>query len=57
MLRIVTILIGSEVAAVDMGGIFNNTYTLFAGATKKSYNLNDKINSPVRVESQSQLVT
>jgi len=33
LLRMTTILIGSEVAAVDMGGVFNNTYTLLAGGT------------------------
>lgn len=33
LLRITTILIGGEVAAVDMGAVFNNTYTLLAGGT------------------------
>lgn len=37
MLRITTILIGGEIAAVDMGGIFNNTYTLFAGGTNPEF--------------------
>lgn len=37
MLRIVTILVGDQVAAVDMGGIFNNTYTLFAGGTSGEF--------------------
>lgn len=37
MLRIVTILIGGNVAAIDMGGIFNNTYTLFAGGTNPEF--------------------
>lgn len=32
-LRITTILIGNDVAAVDMGAVFNNTYTLLAGGT------------------------
>jgi len=37
MLRIVTILVGGKIAAVDMGGIFNNTYTLFAGGTNAEF--------------------
>jgi hypothetical protein len=37
MLRIVTILVGDKIAAVDMGGIFNNTYTLFAGGTNNEF--------------------
>ncbi len=32
-LRMTTICIGKEVAAVDMGAVFNNTYTLLAGGT------------------------
>lgn len=32
-LRMTTIRIGGEVAAVDMGAVFNNTYTLVAGGT------------------------
>lgn len=37
MLRIITLLVGGEIAAVDMGGIFNNTYTLFAGGTNSQF--------------------
>lgn len=37
MLRIITILVGDKIAAVDMGGIFNNTYTLFAGGTNSEF--------------------
>ena len=33
MLRIITILVDDKIAAVDMGAVFNNTYTLFAGGT------------------------
>lgn len=37
MLRIVTILIGGTVAAVDMGGVFKNTCTMFAGGTDPEF--------------------
>ncbi|WP_022669364.1 GNAT family N-acetyltransferase [Desulfospira joergensenii] len=37
MLRIVTISIDGEIAAVDMGAVFNNTYTLFAGGTSLEF--------------------
>ncbi len=33
MLRITTVLVDDQIAAVDMGAIFKNTYTLLAGAT------------------------
>jgi hypothetical protein len=37
MLRITTILIGGKIAAVDMGAIFNRTYTLLAGGTNPEF--------------------
>lgn len=37
MLRIVTVLVKGKVAAVDLGGIFNHTYTLFAGGTHPDF--------------------
>lgn len=37
MLRITTVLIGGEVAAVDMGALFNDTYTLLAGGTDPNF--------------------
>jgi hypothetical protein len=33
MLRITTLLLGNTVAAVDIGAVWNNTYTVLAGAT------------------------
>lgn len=33
MLRITTVLLGGEIAAVDVGAVFSNTYTVLAGAT------------------------
>lgn len=32
-LRITTVLLGGEVAAVDVGGVYNNAYTVLAGGT------------------------
>ncbi len=37
MLRITTILIGGEIAAVDMGAIFNRSYTLLTGGTSPQF--------------------
>ncbi|MBF0259078.1 MAG: GNAT family N-acetyltransferase [Desulfamplus sp.] len=37
MLRIVTVMIGDEIAAVDMGGIWNNTCIMLAGGTNKNF--------------------
>lgn len=37
MLRITTLLIGGRVAAVDMGAVFKNTYTLLAGGTDPEF--------------------
>ncbi|MFH2059596.1 MAG: GNAT family N-acetyltransferase [Pseudomonadota bacterium] len=37
MLRITTVLIGKKVAAVDMGAIFKNNYTLLAGGTNPEF--------------------
>ncbi|THB81639.1 MAG: GNAT family N-acetyltransferase [Desulfobacteraceae bacterium] len=37
MLRIVTVLIGGRIAAVDMGGVFKNTCTMFAGGTSQEF--------------------
>lgn len=37
MLRITTILVGGKIAAVDMGAIFKNTYTLLAGGTNPEF--------------------
>ena len=37
MLRIITILVGDKIAAVDMGAVFNSTYTLFAGGTNTEF--------------------
>ncbi|CCK78491.1 GNAT family N-acetyltransferase [Desulfobacula toluolica] len=37
MLRITTVLIGDKIAAVDMGAIFKNTYTLLAGGTNPEF--------------------
>lgn len=36
-LRLTTVLIGNEVAAVDMGCVFNGIYTLLAGGTNGDY--------------------
>ncbi|MBF0203022.1 MAG: GNAT family N-acetyltransferase [Desulfamplus sp.] len=37
MLRVVTVLVGNEVAAVDMGAVWNNTCTMIAGGTNKNF--------------------
>lgn len=37
MLRVVTVLVGNEIAAVDMGAMWNNTCTMMAGGTNKSF--------------------
>jgi len=37
LLRMTTIRIGGKVAAVDMGAVFNNTYTLLAGGTDPGF--------------------
>ena len=37
MLRITTILLGGKIAAVDIGGLFNNTYTVLAGGTHPEF--------------------
>jgi len=37
MLRITTIVIGGTVAAVDMGAVWQNTYTVLAGATNPDF--------------------
>ncbi|MBI9091693.1 MAG: GNAT family N-acetyltransferase [Desulfobacterium sp.] len=37
MLRVTTVLIDSAIAAVDMGGLWKNTYTLLAGGTNPEF--------------------
>lgn len=37
MMRITTVLIGGKIAAVDMGGLWNNSYTLLAGGTDPDF--------------------
>jgi hypothetical protein len=37
MLRLTTVLIGGQVAAVDMGAVWKRTYTLLAGGTRKDF--------------------
>jgi CelD/BcsL family acetyltransferase involved in cellulose biosynthesis len=37
MLRITTVLIGGRLAAVDMGAIWNGTYTVLAGGTDADF--------------------
>jgi hypothetical protein len=37
LLRITTVLIGGKVAAVDMGAVWNNTYTVLAGGTHADF--------------------
>ena len=37
MLRITTLLIGGEVAAVDMGAVWNSQYTVLAGGTNAEF--------------------
>jgi len=37
MLRVVTVLVGGEVAAVDMGAMWNNSCTMLAGGTSKNF--------------------
>ncbi len=37
MLRITTVLAGDEIAAVDMGAMFNGSYTLLAGGTNSNF--------------------
>ena len=37
MLRITTVLIGGKVAAVDMGAVWNDTYTVLAGGTDADF--------------------
>jgi hypothetical protein len=38
MLRVTTVLIGGEVAAVDMGAVWQNSYTVLAGGTHADFN-------------------
>jgi len=37
LLRVTTVLIGGRVAAVDMGAVWNNTYTVLAGGTHADF--------------------
>jgi hypothetical protein len=37
MLRITTVLLGGKIAAVDVGAVWNNTYTVLAGATHQDF--------------------
>ncbi|MDH3330668.1 MAG: GNAT family N-acetyltransferase, partial [Desulfobulbaceae bacterium] len=37
MLRITTLLLGGTVAAVDIGAVWNNSYTVLAGATNPEF--------------------
>ena len=37
LLRVTTVLIGGKVAAVDMGAVWNNTYTVLAGGTQADF--------------------
>ena len=37
MLRITTVLLGGKIAAVDVGAVWNNTYTVLAGATHRDF--------------------
>ncbi len=37
MLRITTVLIGGKIAAVDVGALWNNTFTVLAGATHRDF--------------------
>jgi hypothetical protein len=37
MLRVTTVLIGGEVAAVDMGAVWHNTYSVLAGGTRSEF--------------------
>lgn len=37
MLRVTTVLVGGEVAAVDMGAVWRNTYTVLAGGTRPEF--------------------
>ncbi|MBF0468302.1 MAG: GNAT family N-acetyltransferase [Desulfamplus sp.] len=37
MLRVVTVLVGNEIVAVDMGAIWNNTCIMLAGGTNKNF--------------------
>jgi hypothetical protein len=37
LLRMTTVLIGGQVAAVDMGAVWNNTYTVLAGGTDAKF--------------------
>ena len=37
LLRITTVLVGGQVAAVDMGAVWNNTYTVLAGGTDAEF--------------------
>ena len=36
-LRIVTVLVGGKIAAVDVGAVWNNAYTLLAGGTNREF--------------------
>jgi hypothetical protein len=37
MLRITTVLLGGKIAAVDIGAVWNNTYTVLAGGTHRDF--------------------
>jgi CelD/BcsL family acetyltransferase involved in cellulose biosynthesis len=37
MLRVTTLLIGGEVAAIDMGAVWRNTYAVLAGGTRSEF--------------------
>ena len=37
LLRVTTVLIGGEVAAVDMGAVWNNTYSVLTGGTRPEF--------------------
>ena len=37
MLRVTTVLVGGEIAAVDMGAVWRNTYSVLAGGTRPEF--------------------